>query len=160
MSLAAAFATEILNEVSQGELTFAVARRIETLAKAAQKVLLPANAKQAKALMCTTSDLAQMGDGGEDDSMGIGAMGGGYNSETFGARMLREALELFPAMMRQQRRSPTELTLALATARREGMTDVAKALEAELLGAASGEPAAPVHPYSALLPVIPPDAAT
>lgn len=69
-----------------------------------------------------------------------GGLGGGMamaapgNAETYGAQILRQ---LVPALMEYQRASketPERLTEALATARREGMTDVADELEKKLLG--------------------------
>lgn len=55
-------------------------------------------------------------------------------SETFGARILRELMATFKPPKPEQ--NPGDLVLALADARRHGMTDVAEQIEIKLFGAA------------------------
>lgn len=79
-------------------------------------------------------------DGDVNDGVGIGQIGGGVLApspmgENFGMLALRELI----AGMKEANKSPDRLVEALATARREGLDDVARKLE-EQLGMHAGDP--------------------
>lgn len=61
----------------------------------------------------------------------VGLAVGPNNPETYGATMLRQLVEAFS---NKKKDSADDLVEAIATARREGMTDIAAELEQKLLG--------------------------
>jgi len=56
------------------------------------------------------------------------------NAETYGAQMMRQIIAAWQEYQKTSKESPDNLVEALATARREGMTDIAAELEQKLLG--------------------------
>jgi hypothetical protein len=109
-----------------------VARRVYDLAIAARDMCVAAtgNVKEAIATIKDVNGPLESLDSPDTPESQVQA------SETFGARLLRELLAVVPAFT-QQRQNPDDpraLVHALAEARRNGMTDVAKALEVKLLG--------------------------
>lgn len=120
--LAQAFAEAIRQETT-APFTVAKARAVQNLAKSALGALAAQGVQNARDFVCTEESMdAQVG------SMSFTA------SETFGSKMVRELSAILPDLMRVQRQSPEQLVLAIAMARREGLTDVADALERQLLG--------------------------
>jgi hypothetical protein len=65
-------------------------------------------------------------------------MPGGANHEQFGAKAIREVVNLFPtlaeAVAKAAHQSPVQQVLAITTARDRGLTELADKLEAKLLG--------------------------
>jgi hypothetical protein len=80
----------------------------------------------------------------------IGAMG---SAETYGATVIRELLPALKSFVQTKNETPEALVLAIATARREGMTDLAMELEQKLVGKKL-EGARPIHGKPAPLPLL------
>lgn len=96
---------------------------------------------------------ALMGSGGEilnddlDSSLGspgsllygggtsLGGLGASLNSETFGAKIIREVFPMLADLERVKQQSPEKLVDAIAAANEAGMTDLADMLKERLLGA-------------------------
>lgn len=72
------------------------------------------------------------------------------NVETYGATIIREAITAMTGFQKAQAESPDRLVEAIATARREGMPDVAAALEAKL----TGKPLDGARPVTGALPTV------
>lgn len=110
-----------------------VAQRVYDLAIAAKDMCVAATAGVGEAIKTIANNGGPIESLGElePDAPAVQAQA----SETFGARILRE----FMAMLKPQPLAPAEATLqlvhALAEARRNGMTDVARELEIKLFGA-------------------------
>ena len=56
------------------------------------------------------------------------------SAETYGATVIRELVPALKSMLQGQKETPDALVYAIATARREGMTDLAAELEHKLVG--------------------------
>jgi hypothetical protein len=71
----------------------------------------------------------------DEEGLGIQSTPGNMNldRETFGSRMLRELVAVIPHITRMHREDPTQIVQAIATAKKEGMTDLAKELRARLV---------------------------
>jgi hypothetical protein len=66
-----------------------------------------------------------------DPNLGGGVMS---SAETYGATVIRELVPALKSMLQGQKETPDALVYAIATARREGMTDLAAELEQKLVG--------------------------
>lgn len=66
------------------------------------------------------------------------SLGGGV--ETFGAKLIRELIEIVPAVLQKQHETPTALVRAIAEAKEAGLTEIAKTLEQKLIGTSSITP--------------------
>lgn len=132
--LAEALRNEIRQALDAGGKPFDinVARRVYDLAIAAKDMCAAATAGVSEAIK-TIAD-----NNGPIESLGELEPGEpavqAQASETFGARLIRELLATFKLMQPKPYENPGDLVLALADARRNGMTDVAAELEAKLFG--------------------------
>lgn len=108
-----------------------VAQRVYDLAIAAKDMCVAATAGVGETIKTIANN------GGPIESLGELEPGApavqAQASETFGARILRELMATFRPQ--QPPEDPNRLVHALAEARRNGMTDVAEALEVKLFGA-------------------------